>query len=111
MKIPNNHQSFVEDSKITEYLLSETHEKGKDKAAFFKRFGFNITDMDTFRDSLLQHSIERDIEKTKDSEHGIKYILKCEINTPDKRNPCIITIWIVENGQQEPRFVTAYPAD
>jgi hypothetical protein len=36
--------------------------------------------------------------------------LKCEIKTPDERNPCIVTVWIVENGQEVPKLVTAYPA-
>jgi hypothetical protein len=110
MKIPDNNRSFVADNKITNYLLSEMHEKGKHKADFFKLFGFDIADIDTFRVSLIQHSIDRDIEKRKDSDFGIKYELKCEIKTPDERNPCIVTIWVVEIGQLEPKLVTAYPA-
>lgn len=110
MKLPNNNQSFVADNKITHYLLSETHEEGKHKAAFFKHFGFDLADIATFKDSLIRHSIEREIEETKKSDFGIKYELKCEIKTPDERNPCIVTVWIVENGQKEPKLVTAYPA-
>ena len=111
MKIPNNNQSIVADKKITDYLLSETHEIGKFKAYFFKGFGFDLTDIDTFKDSLIQHSIDRDIEITKYSDFGIKYELKCEINTPDERNPCIVTVWIVENGDESPKLITAYPAN
>ena len=66
MKIPNNNLSFVADNKITDYLLSDIHEIGKHKADFFKRFGFDISDVDTFKGSLIQHSIDRDIEKTKE---------------------------------------------
>ena len=47
MKIPNNNLSFVADNKITDYLLSDIHEIGKHKADFFKRFGFDISDVDT----------------------------------------------------------------
>jgi len=110
MKIPNNNLSFVADNKIRNYLLSDIHEIGKHKADFFKRFGFDLSDVETFKVSLIQHSIDRDIEKTKDLDFGIKYELKCEIKTPDERNPCIVTVWIVENGQEEPKLVTAYPA-
>lgn len=110
MKIPNNDQSFVADNKITDYLLGEIHEIGKHKADFFKRFGFDIADINTFKGSLIQHSIDSDIERTKDSAFGIKYELKCEIKTPDDRNPCIVTVWIVESGKDEPKLVTAYPA-
>ena len=110
MKIPNNNLSFVAVNKITDYLLSDIHEIGKHKADFFKRFGFDISDVETFKGSLIQHSIEREIEKTKDSDFGVKYELKCEIKTPDERNPCIVTVWIVENEQEVPKLVTAYPA-
>lgn len=110
MKIPNNNLSSVADNKITDYLLSDIHEIGKHKADFFKRFGFDISDVDTFKGSLIQHSIDREIEKTKDSDFGVKYELKCEIKTPDERNPCIVIAWIVENEQEVPKLVTAYPA-
>jgi filamentous hemagglutinin len=111
MKIPNNNRSYVADNKITDYLLSYIHEVGKHKAEFFKRFGFDIADIDTFRGSLIQHSIDRDIEKIQHTDFGTKYELKCEIRTPDKRNPCVMTVWIVENGKDRPTLVTAYPAD
>lgn len=81
MKIPNNEYSWVADNKITDYLLSETHEIGKHKAEFFKHFGFSLNDIDTFKDSLIQHSIDRDIVETKNSNFGVKYELKCEFRT------------------------------
>lgn len=111
MKMQNNDQSIVADTKITDYLLSETHEIGKHKANFFKRFGFDISDIDTFRASLIQHSIDRDIEQAKNTPFGNKYELKCEIKTPDERNPCIMTVWIIENGEVLPKLITAYPAN
>lgn len=111
MKMPNNDKAIVVDKKITDYLLSDSHDIGKHKAEFFKRFGFDISDVDTFKNSLIQHSIEREIEKTKNSEYGNKYELKCELQTPDDRNPCIVTVWIIENGKQRPTLITAYPAN
>lgn len=111
MKIPNSNRSSVAENKITDYLLSESHEIGRHKANFFKRFGFDIADLETFKSSLVQHSIDREIENTKDSDFGIKYELKCEIITPDKRNPCIVTVWLIEHGQKTPKLVTAYPAN
>jgi hypothetical protein len=41
MKLRNYEQAVVSESKITEYLLSDTHPEGKEKAAFFERFGFS----------------------------------------------------------------------
>ena len=108
MKMPQNEQSIIEDKKIIDYLLSSTHEIGKSKAAFFSRFGYDLNSINEFKDALLLHSIEREIEETQDSNYGCKYLLKCNLQTPDNRNPCIITVWIIENGKA-PRLVTAYP--
>jgi len=110
MKIPNNNQSFVADNKITDYLISEIHETGKYKAYFFKSFGFNLKDINILRSSLIQHSKDRSISKIQDSEFGIKYELKCKIKTPDDRNPCIVTVWLVEKESSAPKLITAYPS-
>lgn len=108
--MPNNEQSIVADNKITDYLLSETHEYGKHKAEFFRHFGFDLADIETFRTSLIQHSVDREIEVANNSEFGRKYKLKCELQTPDGRNPCIVTVWIAENDEDSPKLITAYPA-
>ncbi len=109
MKMPNSDQSFVPEQKITDYLLNDTHLTGKDKAKFFKKFGFNVADVTTFKDALVQHSIDREIEHEDATGFGAKYKLTCEIQTPDERNPCIVTIWIIETGQDAPKLITAYP--
>jgi hypothetical protein len=36
--MPNNEQAKIADKKITDYLLSDSHEIGKDKAKFLFRF-------------------------------------------------------------------------
>jgi hypothetical protein len=109
--MPNNEKAKVLDKKITDYLLNDSHEIGKHKANFFKRFGFDISNLGIFKNSLLQHSIEREIEKINNSEFGNKYELKCEMKTPDERNPCIVTVWIIENGKERPTLITAYPLE
>jgi hypothetical protein len=110
MKMPNNDQSEVAEEKISEYLLSRTHEQGKHKADFFSRFGFDLNNAVDFKAALLQHSIDRDVETEKESPYGNKYELKCEFKTPDERNPCIYSVWIIENGKEAPKLITAYPA-
>jgi hypothetical protein len=110
MKIPNNTEAIVDANKITDYLLSETHEQGKSKAAFFKRFGFDSSSSTIFEEALKTHAVDREIVKENDSPYGKKYQLECDIDTPDERNPCIVSVWIVENDSDEPRLITAYPA-
>jgi hypothetical protein len=39
-KLPNVNEAIIPQKKITNYLLSLTHSSGRDKAVFFRRFGF-----------------------------------------------------------------------
>ncbi len=39
--LPNCERAWVMPEKITEYLLSMTHRRGRQKAGFFLRFGFD----------------------------------------------------------------------
>lgn len=107
--MPNNEQSFVADNKIEKYLLSETHTDGKHKAAFFKKFGFDALVPENLKESLLDHAVTREIINTIEDTHGTKYVLECELKTPDERNPCIKSVWIIGNEESIPKLVTAYP--
>jgi hypothetical protein len=109
MRLPNSDKSFVSDSKVLDYLLNLDHEKGKSKAKFFLARGFGTNDIESFKTALRNHAIVREIYKETDSIYGKKYELRCEIDTPDLRNPCIVTVWIIDDGTDEPKLVTAYP--
>ena len=110
MKLPNNNTSYIEEDKMTKYLLSPNHEIGRHKADFFNRFGFSLDNIDEFETALKNHSIEREINDVRTNQYGTKYELRCEIITPDQRNPCIVTVWIIENGSDAPKLITAYPS-
>ena len=109
MKMTNCINSIVNSSKITNYLLDENHEQGRSKAKFFKSFGFIKEEPETFITSLISHANERTVDSIVENKHGIKFILKCDLNSPDKRNPCIRSVWIIKNGDKIPRLVTAIP--
>jgi hypothetical protein len=36
------------------------------------------------------------------SPHGVKYVVECSLETPDRRNPCLRSVWIIETGQDCP---------
>jgi hypothetical protein len=107
--LPNAENSFIDASKLTEYLLSSSHPVGKAKAEFFTAFGFCVEAADQMKVALLQHGRTRPVIEQTESQHGVKYVIECGIETPDARNPCIRSVWIVEAGQTSPRLVTAYP--
>ena len=43
------------------------------------------------------------------SEYGTKYVIDGSIETPSGNVVKVRTIWIIEKGQDRPRFVTVYP--
>jgi len=109
MQLPNKENLEIEDGKIEKYLLNLAHDVGGSKAKFFEKFGYTISNSDDFTKAIKKHGNEREVEKTKESSYGIKYELECEIDTPDGRNPCIISVWMIDKDSDNPRLITAYP--
>ena len=56
MKLPNAEQARVDRAKVVDYLLSTEHEKGRDKAGFFARFGFAAERWEDLADALRVHA-------------------------------------------------------
>lgn len=107
--MPNRNTSNVEDQKITGYLLNPNHKDGAPKEKFFTMHGFSLEEIEVFRTALINHAINRVVAEQMTSPYGKKYILVCEVETPDKRNPCIKSIWIINQGEENPRLISAYP--
>lgn len=109
MKLPYYQNAVVPQAKITNYLLSPTHRDGHGKEQFFTRFGFARDDWRIFANALLQHCANNEVAKIEDSPFVKRYVIDGIIQTPDGRNPNVRSVWFIENAEQTPRFVTAYP--
>jgi hypothetical protein len=109
VKLPNGSLAYIPSGKLTAYLLSETHSVGKSKAKLFRSFGYNELNVSLLKEGLLSIAQTADIIDTQSSEHGIKYVIEGLLQTPVGGTLKIRTIWIVDKGQDRPRFVTAYP--
>jgi len=53
MELPNKFHAYVSISKISDYLLSETHIVGRSKARFFRSFGFDEANVSRFEQGLI----------------------------------------------------------
>ena len=60
MKVPNFSYAQVAETKIVKYLLNDTHPHGKDKAIFFNRFGFSLSDWQMLEKALLKHIVDNE---------------------------------------------------
>lgn len=110
MQLPNGLQAYIPPQKLSAYLLSETHAVGKAKAKFFRALGFNETNISLLEQGLLTIAHGATVQDIVASPHGTKYVLEGVLETPGGTSPRICTIWILETGEEHPRFVTAYPA-
>lgn len=109
MKLPNNQAAYIPLEKLVAYLLSETHTVGRSKAKLLRSFGFNEMTVGMLKDGLLAIAHDEDVLDAQSSEHGVKYVIEGALEAPNGGTLRMRTIWIIDRGQQQARFVTAYP--
>jgi len=110
MKLPNRENAYIPLSKLKNYLLSETHVVGRTKAKFLRGFGFDDKNIDFLEQALLSIAQNQEIDEVVSSPHGTKYVIDGSLKTPIGISVNMKTIWIVDKGQDRPRFVTAIPS-
>lgn len=111
MKLPFFESAVLKPDKITAYLLSENHSSGRHKAKFFTSFGFTPEDWQQLSIALVKHAEAHSVTNEEPSEFGTRYAIEGKIETPDRRNPNIRSIWFIEKNSTIPYFVTAYPLE
>ena len=111
MKLPNFDRAMVPQEKITEYLLSPDHPRGRWKAQFFVKVGFSPVEGDVLVAALLQHVADHQVKKVEDSQFGIHYTVEGAMEVPDGSAPVVRSIWFIRTGDTIPRLVTAYPLE
>jgi hypothetical protein len=107
-RLPDRGSTCVEEKKIRKYLLDLTHPEGKPKAEYFIRRAFKTEAWETLRDALIQQGITNQVVETKDHKYGKRYVVECSCITPDLTNPCIRSVWEVNQDGNRPRLITAH---
>ncbi|NET24777.1 DUF6883 domain-containing protein [Okeania sp. SIO1I7] len=109
MKIPNQSQAIIEQSKITEYLLNIQHLKGGHKARLLIKFGYNINNWQQLEADIRENHLNADPEIVKETAYGISYEISAEILTPSGKLLNLKTVLQIDKGKEIPRLITAYP--
>lgn len=108
-KLPGVSCAFVEQRKITEYLLNLDHEQGASKARFFLARGFSLAAWTALCDALVAQGTNNRVTKITQTVFGVRYQVDCHCPTPDGMNPCIRSVWEIVHDGQCPRLLTAHP--
>ena len=109
MLLPNRENAYIPPEKLTGYLLSGAHVVGKAKAKFFRAHGYNDDKVHLLEQGLLLIARNNEFEEETSSPHGTKYGVRGTLITPRGTVVTVHTVWIVDPGDERPRFVTAYP--
>lgn len=109
MKVPNADEALVPRAKVVDYLLSETHLQGRQKGAFFRRFGFAAENWQELAAALKRRVDEHEIAKEEPSSFGRRFVVEGIMQMPDGRRPLVRTIWFLRSEETTPWLVTAYP--
>ena len=107
--LPQAELAVVEEKKLRDYLLNQSHQKGRSKAAFFLARGFTERDWEGMADALRHHARNNPISARRATEFAVNYALDCHLPTPDRSNPCIRTVWEIRPDNPRPRLITAHP--
>lgn len=108
-ELPNRALAVVPEEKLTEYLLNELHPEGGPEAKFLKRFGYDLSTRDELERALLKLANAGEVSLVKRTIFCTKFVIKGRLDTPNGRNPSVETVWKIDNGEESPKLVTAYP--
>ncbi|HEX8282539.1 MAG TPA: hypothetical protein VF588_04255 [Pyrinomonadaceae bacterium] len=109
MKLPGGDKAYVPPRKLLDYLLSSSHPVGGSKARFFRSAGFDDANAGELERALIAIAGSGDVTEVEQTPHGIKYVVEGDLQTPTAGTRRLRTVWIIETGEEGPRFVTAYP--
>lgn len=109
MKLPDWENAVVAEDKVRGYLLAVANPRSRGKPAFFLAFGFGLEAWELLRDRLLEIAAAGEALEGPASPFGRKFEIRATLKGPSGRTAQVTTIWIVESGENVPRFVTAYP--
>ena len=71
--------------------------------------GYSAAAWDVLAAELQRHAAENEASATEATQYGQKYEVRGSLSTPMGRTVILVAIWIVLNGEDFPRFVTAFP--
>ena len=106
-RMPNAAGAVVEERRIREYLLDLEHAAGGPKARFFIARGFASDAWNLLQAALITQGRVNTATRSVETAWGTRYTVECNYPTPDGPNPCIRTVWQME--ENTPSLLTAIP--
>ncbi len=109
MLLPSANAAIIDPAKLHAYLLSPNHPVGRFKARFFNALGFSTERWPELESALRVQHLTQDAELTEPGPHGQSYAIRAILTGPGGSSATVVSVWHLRNGEEHPRFVTAYP--
>jgi hypothetical protein len=106
MQLPDAKNAWVPIEKVVGFLLNTSHFKGRDRAKFLMRFGFDPRDPESLRRALVEQALEGSAFAREETSYGVIWNVVGRLPSPDGRDPIVTTGWIERPGDGRPRFTT-----
>jgi hypothetical protein len=107
--LPHADHALVDEAKICDYLLSDTHPVGRFKARVFRSLGYTVESWIRLRDDLLHHGKTGTVERIESSAYGTKVVISATLKGPNGSARPFRTVWLIPDHSSQPRLVTAFP--
>ena len=111
MELPNRNLAYVQEEKITHYLLDVNHPHGWGKAREFRKRGYDESNVATMINDLVGIAQSQPVSETETTRYGVKYVIYGMIQTPLGGDLLICSVWQIDYGRDAPRLLTAYPQE
>lgn len=93
---------------MRDYLLSREDPVGRFKARVFVSAGYRVTEWEVLQRDLQVVARSEDASLSRAEPYGQLFEIRAILQGPTGPLP-VITVWIVRQIEDFPRFVTAYP--
>ena len=111
MKVPHAEVAVIDPAKLHGYLLSRLHPIGRFKAPFFEALGYSASAWRRLEGDLRGQHLSQDAVLSGPSPYGQKYEIRATLRGPSGHVAMVVSVWVVLQNEDVPRFVTAYPGE
>ena len=99
----------IPDEKLTDYALNFEHPTGKEKAKAFKEaLGYTKESYTDLKTKILDSFDEKELVYKREDKYGKRYEQIMQITGPNGKTANVLTAWIKDNDNAEPRLTSIY---
>jgi len=106
--LPHADHALVDEAKICDYLLSDTHPVGRFKARVFRSLGYTAESWTRLRDDLLHHGQTGSVQRIEMGAYGMKVVISATLKGPNGASRPFRTVWVIPEHSSQAKLVSHF---